>query len=74
MEEIKNARNTDQVCGLEWSDVRSAVRTIARVHAHFWNSPILKKTPGLPQHHYMRAHEVKKHLPRFLHWAQLGLS
>ena len=72
MEEIKNARNIDQIRGLEWKDLRSAVLAIAQVHAHFWNSPTLKKAKGLPLHHYMRAHELKQNLHRFLRWANLS--
>ncbi|NCX47773.1 MAG: aminoglycoside phosphotransferase family protein [Verrucomicrobia bacterium] len=72
MEEIKNARNIDQIRGLEWKDLRSAVLAIAQVHSHFWNSPTLKKAKGLPLHHYMRAHELKQNLPRFLRWANLS--
>ena len=72
MEEIKNARNIDQIRGLEWNDLRSAVLAIAQVHSQFWNSPALKKAKGLPHHHYMRAHELKQKLPRFLRWAKLS--
>jgi len=72
MEEIKNARNIDQIRGLEWKDLRSAVLAIAQVHAQFWNSPALKKAKGLPLHHYMRAHKLKQNLPQFLNWAKLS--
>jgi len=72
MEEIKNTRNIDQIQGLAWNDLRSAVLAIAQVHAYFWNSPALKKAKGLPLHHYMRAHELKQNLPRFLRWAKLS--
>ena len=72
MKEIKKARNIDQIRGLEWKDLRSAVLAIAQVHAHFWNSPALKKAKGLPLHHYMRAHQLKQNLPRFLRWANLS--
>jgi hypothetical protein len=72
MEEIKRARNIDQIRGLEWKDLRSAVVAIAQVHNQFWNSPALKKVKGLPLHHYMRAHELKQNLPRFLRWAKLS--
>ena len=72
MEEIKKARNIDQIRGLEWKDLRSAVLAIAQVHAQFWNSPALKKAKGLPLHHYMRAHELKQNLSRFLRWAKLS--
>jgi len=72
MEEIKNARNIDQVRGLSWNDLRAAVLAIAQVHAQFWNSPSLKKAKGLPLHLYMRAHELKKNLPRFFRWARLS--
>jgi aminoglycoside phosphotransferase (APT) family kinase protein len=72
MEEVKKARNIDQIRGLEWKDLRSAVLAIAQVHAQFWNSPALKKAKGLPMHHYMRAHELKQSLPRFLRWAKLS--
>jgi aminoglycoside/choline kinase family phosphotransferase len=72
MEEIKKARNIDQIRGLEWKDLRSAVLAIAQVHSQFWNSPALKKAKGLPLHHYMRAHQLKQNLPRFLRWANLS--
>lgn len=74
LEEIGPARKIDQVRGLEWTDLRVAALAIARVHAHFWNSPHLKKIPALPHHHYMRAHQSKQSLPLFLRWAKLGRS
>jgi len=72
LEEIRNARNFDQLRGLPWTQLISAIRTIAHIHAYFWNSPTLKKAKGLPRHHYMRAHEVKQNLPAFLRWAKLS--
>ena len=72
LQEIRNARNFDQLRGLPWTQLISAIRTIAHIHAYFWNSPTLKKARGLPHHHYMRAHEVKQNLPTFLQWAQLS--
>jgi aminoglycoside phosphotransferase (APT) family kinase protein len=72
LEEIRNARNLDQLRGLSWTQLTSAIRTIAHIHAYFWNSPALKKTKGLPHHHYMRAHKVKQNLPAFLRWAKLS--
>ena len=71
LEEIRDGRNRDQLLGLTWPELASAARSIARIHARFWNSPALRRAQGLPHHHYMRAHEVKKHLPTFLRWAQL---
>ena len=71
LEEIKSARNRDQLQGLTWLEIVSAARAIAQIHARFWNSPALRQAPGLPPHHYMRAHEVKRHLPAFLRWASL---
>ncbi|NCZ52980.1 MAG: hypothetical protein EBY81_03670, partial [Verrucomicrobia bacterium] len=59
LQEIRNARNFDQLRGLSWRELTSAIRAIAHIHAYFWNSPTLKKARGLPHHHYMRAHEVK---------------
>jgi thiamine kinase-like enzyme len=72
LEEIRNARNFDQLRGLSWRELTSAIRAIAHIHAYFWNSPTLKKARGLPHHHYMRAHEVKQNLPAFLRWAKLS--
>jgi aminoglycoside phosphotransferase (APT) family kinase protein len=72
LEEIRNARNLDQLRGLSWTQLISAIRTIANIHAYFWNSPTLKKSRGLPRHDYMRAHEVKQNLPAFLRWAKLS--
>lgn len=72
LEMIRDARNRDQLRGLTWPELSSAARAIAQIHARFFNSPTLKKTKGLPRHHYMRAHEVGKHLPKFLHWAKLA--
>jgi thiamine kinase-like enzyme len=72
LEEIRNARNFDQLRGLSWRELTSAIRAIAHIHAYFWNSPTLKKARGLPYHHYMRAHEVKRNLPAFLRWAKLS--
>ena len=71
LEFIRDARNRDQLRGLTWPELVSAARAIARIHAEFWSFPALKKTKGLPQHHYMRAHEVRRHLPVFLRWAKL---
>ncbi|NDH86499.1 hypothetical protein EBY67_05525, partial [bacterium] len=72
LQEIRNARNFDQLRGLSWRELTSAIRAIAYLHAYFWNSPTLKKSRGLPRHHYMRAHEVKQDLPAFLRWAKLS--
>jgi len=72
LQEIRNARNFDQLRGLTWTQLISAIRTIAHIHAYFWNSPKLKKAEGLPHHHYMRSHEVKRGLPAFLRWAKLS--
>jgi aminoglycoside phosphotransferase (APT) family kinase protein len=71
LEEIRDGRNRDQLLGLSWPELTSAARAIARIHARFWSSPALRCAQGLPHHHYMRAHEVKKHLPAFLRWAKL---
>jgi len=71
LEFIRDARNRDQLRGLTWPELVSATRAIARIHARFWNSPALKKAKGLPRHHYMRAHEVSRHLPNFLRWTKL---
>jgi thiamine kinase-like enzyme len=71
LQEIRNARNFDQLHGLSWRELTAAIRAIARIHAYFWNSRTLKKAKGLPLHHYMRAHEVKRGLPAFLRWAKL---
>jgi thiamine kinase-like enzyme len=72
LQEIRNARNFDQLRGLSWRELTSAIRTIAHIHAYFWSSPTLKKARGLPHHHYMRAREVKQNLPAFLRWAKLS--
>jgi serine/threonine protein kinase len=71
LEEIRDGRNRDQLRGLTWPELVSATRAIARIHARFRNSPTLQKTKGLPQHQYMRAHQVQRHLPTFLRWAKL---
>jgi thiamine kinase-like enzyme len=72
LQEIRNARNFDQLRGLSWRELTSAIRAIAHIHSYFWNSPTLKKSKGLPRHNYMRAHEVKRNLPAFLRWAKLS--
>jgi len=71
LELIRDARNRDQLRGLTWPELVSATRAIAQIHARFWNSPALKKANELPRHHYMRAHEVSRHLSKFLRWAKL---
>jgi thiamine kinase-like enzyme len=71
LEEIRNARNFDQLRGLSWRQLTSAIRAIAHIHAYFWNSPTLKKDRGLPHHHYMRSQEVKQNLTAFFRWAKL---
>ena len=71
LEFIRDARNRDQLRGLTWPELVSAARAIARIHARFRNSPVLRKAKGLPQHRYMRAHQVQRHLPTFLRWAKL---
>ena len=71
LEFIREGRNRDQLRGLTWPELTSAARAIAKIHARFWNSPVLKKSQGLPHHSYMRAHEVRRHLPAFLRWAKL---
>lgn len=72
LEEVRHARNLDQLRGLSWKELTSAIRAIAYLHAYFWNSPKLKKAKGLPRHHYMRAHEFKQNLPAFFRWAKLS--
>jgi len=74
LEFIRDGRNRDQLRGLSWPELVSATRAIARIHAPFWNSPALKKTQGLPPHRYMRAHEVRRHLPAFIRWARLPVK
>jgi serine/threonine protein kinase len=71
LEFIRNGRNRDQLRGLTWRELAMAAHAIACIHARYWNSPALKKAKGLPHHHYMRAQEVQRHLPRFLRWAKL---
>ena len=71
LEFIRDGKNRDQLRGLSWPELISATRFIARIHARFWNSPAVQKAKGLPHHHYMRAHEVSRHLPNFLRWAKL---
>lgn len=71
LEFLEGARNRDQLRGLTWPELTSATRAIAKIHARFWNSPVLKKAKGLPHHHYMRAHDLRRHLPAFLRWARL---
>jgi len=71
LELIRDGRNRDQLRGLTWPELVSAARAIAKIHARFWNSPALRKASGLPRHHYMRAHEARRHLPAFLRWAKL---
>ena len=72
LEFVRDGRNRDQLRGLTWPELVSATRAIARIHTRFWNSPALKKANDLPQHQYMRAHEVRRHLPSFLRWAKLS--
>lgn len=74
LEFIHRAKNRDQLVGLTGPELALAARTIARIHAKFWNSTAVKKAAGLPRHHYMRAHEVQRHLPAFLRWAKLPLQ
>lgn len=71
LEFMRDGRNRDQLHGLTWPELTSSTRAIAQIHARYWNSPALKKAKGLPVHHYMRAHEVQRHLSRFLRWAKL---
>ena len=72
LEEISDSRNRDQLRGLTWPELASATRSIARIHARFWNSSALRNSKDLPRHHYMRAHEIRSHLPKFLRWARLS--
>ena len=74
LEFIHRARNQDQLIGLTGPELASAARSIAHIHAKFWNSPAVKKAAGLPRHHYMRAHETQRYLPAFLRWAKLPLK
>ena len=70
IEEIRGATCRDQLSGLTLSEIASVAHTIARLHAKFWNSPRLRRASGLPFHRYMRAHEVRRHLPTFLQWTR----
>ena len=72
LEEIREGRNRDQLRGLTWPEIASAARSIARIHARFWNSSALRQSKDLPRHYYMRAHEIRRHLPGFLRWAKLS--
>jgi Phosphotransferase enzyme family len=71
-EEIRHARNPDQLQGLGKTDLTTAARGIAQIHARFWNSPALRRAPDLPLHHYMLAHEVRSHFAKFFRWANLS--
>lgn len=70
LEELRKGRTRDQLQGLTWTELASAARAIARIHARFWNSSDLKKARSLPPHHYMRAHEARNELPAFFRWAK----
>lgn len=72
LEEIRHAKNRDQIQGLTKPELTSAVRVLAGIQARFWNSPALKKATALPRHHYMRAHQVRSYLPAFFRWAKLS--
>ena len=72
LEEIRGARNHDQLRGLTWPELGSAARGIARIHAKFWNAPALFRSRDLPKHHYMLAHEIRRNLPKFFRWAKLS--
>ena len=71
-DEIRHARNSDQLQGLGWTDLITVARGIAQIHAKFWNTPTLQRSHDLPLHHYMLAHQVRRHLPKFLRWAKLS--
>ena len=70
LEEIRHAKNRDQLQGLTGPELTSAARAIAGIHARFWSSSALRKATDLPRHHYMRAHQVRSYLPAFLRWAK----
>jgi len=72
LEEIRGAKNRDQLQGLGGSELSAAARGIARIHARFWKAPSLLHNPDLPKHHYMRAHEIRRTLPKFFRWANLS--
>jgi aminoglycoside phosphotransferase (APT) family kinase protein len=74
IEEIRGATCRDQMIGLTLPELASVARTIARLHAKFWNSPLLRRADGLPFHRYMRAHEVRRHLPSFLRWTRRSVQ
>ncbi|MCX6936208.1 MAG: phosphotransferase [Verrucomicrobia bacterium] len=66
LEEITLSRTVAQSRGLSWAELTTTAKSIATIHARFWESPMRAKTKQLPRHHYMLAHEVRSHLREFL--------
>jgi hypothetical protein len=48
IEEITGARCPDQIAGLTPSDATKILDVVARLHASYWNSPLLDEMPWLP--------------------------
>ena len=63
---IARSRTGDQVAGLTWNDLSSAVRSIGIVHASLWRRPRGARLKLLPLHQYNRAHETKTQFSRFM--------
>jgi hypothetical protein len=47
IEDLSDARFGDNAAGLGPAEARIAVRQLARLHAHFWESPLLGRLPWL---------------------------
>jgi hypothetical protein len=66
MEDLSQQRAGDQVRGLSQQEVRSVVRRIAAIHAHFWQDPSLERLDWLPAHRYFFSEADLGLLPTFL--------
>lgn len=69
LEDLAPARVLDQVAGCSEAELRIAVETLARAHAHHWNAPALESLPWLlpvdtsPRLLRLLYHEARRSLP-----------
>ena len=74
MERTYPAREGDQIQGLSFRQLASAIRSVGKIHARFWNQPALLKNRFLPLHRYNLAHQIKHSVPIFLRNCRSWLS
>jgi len=65
LEDGSGLRNGDQIEGFTLDEALSAIRTIARLHARWWNSPELAALDWMPRENLSLVHQFQDDWPKF---------